>query len=126
MSPPWHAQAKIRGASDTDYVGASAADRVTATPEDNPSNLAVIAVTSTSVLLSWTAPVVGVRPDGYRIVYRVRANATVQELPLPLEAAAALALYMDKQQVPAAPAIHDFKSVLDHIDYPHAHIHSCK
>ncbi len=105
-----HAQAKLRGAPDSDYVGASTDDRVVATPEDNPSNLAAIAVTATSVLLRWTAPALGFRPAGYRVVYRVRANVTVQELPLPLEAAAALASHVDTQQV--AAAIHGFYPVV--------------
>ncbi len=92
-------QAKLSGAPESDYVGAAADDRVTATPEDNPSNFAAIAVTTTSVLLRWIAPTVGVRPAGYRVVYRIRANATVQEKPLPLEAAAVLALHVDTKQV---------------------------
>jgi hypothetical protein len=95
-------QAKLRGATDSDYIGAASDGRVNATPEDNPSNFAAIAVTATSILLRWIAPAVGVRPAGYRVVYRVRANATAQELPLPLEAAVALTSFVDTQQV-AAP-----------------------
>ena len=85
-----------------DFVGAATDDIITSTPQDQAFGLSVVAITASSVLLTWKTPLYGVRPAGYRVVFwnfDSGQNNTGISGALSLADAVNLSSYIDVQQV---------------------------